>query len=55
MDAIIVGIIIAGALVFTIRGFVKMVKGEGSCSCGEGCSCSSKESCSAAFPAAKNK
>ncbi|MBU8910403.1 MAG: FeoB-associated Cys-rich membrane protein [Desulfobacterales bacterium] len=51
MDLIIVGMIVAGAVIFTVRGFIKSYKGEGDCSCKDGCSsCSSKGSCSPDFP-----
>ncbi len=55
MDTMIVGIIIIAALVFSIRGFIKICKGEGNCSCKGGCACSSKEFCNAVFPVLKNK
>ncbi len=42
MDVIIVGMIVAGAVVFTIKSFIKIYKGETSCSCGE-CSCTAKD------------
>ena len=37
MDNILVGIIVAGALVFCIRSFIKTYKGEGGCNCSSGC------------------
>ena len=56
MDSIIVGIIVIAAVAFSVRSFVKMYKGEGSCSCGEGCStCSSNGSCKPDFPIANKK
>lgn len=45
MDLFIVGIIVAGAVIFSVRSFVKIYKGEGVCFCETGCSCSSKEMC----------
>ncbi|MCD4677269.1 MAG: FeoB-associated Cys-rich membrane protein, partial [Desulfobacula sp.] len=36
MDLIIVGIIVVGAVIFSIRGFIKTYKGEGGCSCRAG-------------------
>jgi len=42
MDGILVGIILAGAFVFTVKSFIKIYKGETSCSCGE-CSCTAKD------------
>jgi len=41
MDNILVGIIVAGALVFCIRKFIKTYKGEGGCNCSSGCGGSS--------------
>ncbi len=41
MDLIIVGIIVAVAVAFSVRSFIKIYKGEGDCSCSPGCSCSS--------------
>ncbi len=55
MDIIIVGIIVAGAVIFSVRSFVKIYKGEGDCSCGTGCSCSSKNLCSSDFPIVNKK
>jgi hypothetical protein len=55
MDIIIVGIIVTGAVIFSVRSFVKIYKGEGDCSCGKGCSCSSKDLCSSDFPIANKK
>ncbi len=46
MDIVIVGVIVAVAMVFSIRSFVKIFKGESDCSCGTGCcSCHSNASC----------
>lgn len=44
MDSVIVLIIVAAAVGFTVRSFVKIYKGEQGCSCGD-CSCTSKSSC----------
>jgi hypothetical protein len=55
MDIVIVGIIVAGAVIFSVRSFVKIYKGEGDCSCGTGCSCSSKNLCNSDFPIANKK
>lgn len=49
MDTFIVTLIVALAVGFTIRGFVRAYKGERQCSC-TGCSCASKEGCSQSFP-----
>jgi hypothetical protein len=49
MDNFIVGIIVAGAVMFTIKRFLKIYKSVGSKGCGE-CSCSSKENCKSDFP-----
>ncbi|MFH2060027.1 MAG: FeoB-associated Cys-rich membrane protein [Pseudomonadota bacterium] len=54
MDSLIVGIIIVGALIFTVRGFIKAYKGESSCNCG-GCSRASKENCNVDFPVINKK
>ncbi len=43
MENLLVGIIVAGALAFCIRSFVKMYKGEGECGCGSSCGCSPSE------------
>lgn len=51
MDTFIVAVIVAVALGFTIRGFVKIYRGEERCSCG-GCSCGSNSSCPKDFPVA---
>lgn len=53
MDLILVGIIVTVAVIFSIRCFVKIYKGEGECSCGDGCSCSPKNSCNFRFPYCK--
>jgi hypothetical protein len=55
METIIVGIIVAGAIFFSVRSFIKMYKGEGDCSCGTGCSCSSSSGCDSDFPVVKKK
>ena len=54
MDAIIVGVIVTAAVVFTLRSFVKIYKGEDSCQCG-GCSCGSGQPCGQDFPMADKK
>jgi len=38
MENLIVWIIVAGAFVFTIRGFIKSYKGDGGCGCSGSCS-----------------
>jgi hypothetical protein len=43
MENILVGLIVGGALVFSLRSFIKIYKGEGDCSCGSACGCSSAE------------
>ncbi|MCG8683697.1 MAG: FeoB-associated Cys-rich membrane protein [Desulfobacterales bacterium] len=43
MESLIVGLIVAAALYFCIRSFVKTYKGEGECGCGTGCACSPSE------------
>ncbi|MCF6247247.1 MAG: FeoB-associated Cys-rich membrane protein [Desulfobacula sp.] len=53
MDLLIVSIIVAIAIGFTLKSFVKIYKGEDSCGCG-GCSCSSKDDCNQDFPMAAN-
>jgi len=55
MDSLIVGIIVLAAVIFSVRSFIKTYKGEGGCSCGTGCSCSSKEDCNPDFPIADKK
>lgn len=42
METLIVVLIVAGAAVMTIRGFIKAYKGDSSCG---GCSCSDKQQC----------
>ncbi|MBC2703424.1 FeoB-associated Cys-rich membrane protein [Desulfobacula sp.] len=49
MDEIIVGIIVAGAVAFTIKSFINTYQGKKSCDCGTGCSCASKKSCPPGF------
>lgn len=49
MDVLIVSVIVAIAVGFTLRGFVKIFKGEDRCNCG-GCSCSSQGTCHRDFP-----
>ena len=56
MDSVIVGIIIIGAVFFTIRSFIRTYKGESDCSCKNGCSsCSFMGSCRADFPIVNKK
>ncbi|RLC04299.1 MAG: FeoB-associated Cys-rich membrane protein [Deltaproteobacteria bacterium] len=56
MDSIVVGIIVIGAVVFSVRSFIKTYKGEKGCSCGDGCSsCSPKKSYSSDFPIINKK
>ena len=55
MDSIIVGIIILFAAVFSVRSIIKLYKGEGCCSCKQGCSCSSREKCNFDFSVKDNK
>ncbi len=55
MDLLIVGIIVAGAVIFTVRGFIKVYKGEDRCGCSSGCSCPSKGNCDQGFPVADKK
>ena len=50
MDTIVVAVIVAAAVGFTINRFVKIYKGEGGCSCDSGCACSSKDSCTKDLP-----
>lgn len=46
MDNILVGIIVAMALLFCIRSFVKLYRGQGGCNCSSG-NCSSGSGCGA--------
>ena len=55
MDLIIVTLIVAAAVGFTVKSFLKIYKGEGGCSCDAGGSCSAKASCSRDFPIAEKK
>ncbi len=56
MDNVIVGIIVAGAIVLSIRSFVKICRGEGGCGCETGCSsCSSNDLCGSDFPVTRKK
>ena len=44
MENLIVWLIVAGALVFMIKGFIKAYKGEGGCGCSGGCGgCSDRD------------
>ena len=45
MDEIIAGIIVAGAIVLTIKSFIKTYQGNKSCGCSTKGSCISKQSC----------
>jgi hypothetical protein len=44
METLIVIIIVAGAIAFTAKRFIKIFKGEKSCG-GSGCACSAVDSC----------
>jgi len=45
MENLIVWVIVAGALGFTIKGFIKTYKGEGGCGCSGSCSgCTGRDS-----------
>ncbi len=57
MDSIIVGIIVIAAVIFSVRNFIKIYKGEGGCSGEGGCTscCSSSGSCKPDFPVINNK
>lgn len=37
MENLVVWIIVAGALMFTIKGFIKTYKGDGGCGCSGSC------------------
>lgn len=43
MDNILVGIIVAMALLFCIRSFIKTYRGQGGCNCSSGCGCGTKD------------
>ncbi len=43
MDNILVGIIVAMALLFCIRSFIKIYRGQGGCNCSSGSSCGTRE------------
>lgn len=47
METILVGIIVALALAFCVRSFIRIYRGEASCGCGSSCECSpdKKECC----------
>lgn len=45
MDIVIVSIIVAVAVFFTLKRLVRRYKGEGGCSCSEGCSSKAGGSC----------
>ncbi len=55
MDLIIVGIIVTAAVIFSVRSFIKIYKGEGSCSCNGGFNCSFKGTCNSDFPIVNKK
>lgn len=55
MESIIVGLIVIAAVVFSIRGFVRIYKGDGGCSCGEASSCKSRHLCDENFPIVNRK
>lgn len=46
MELLFVISIVSAAVFFTVRGFVRIYRGEVSCGCASGCSCASKEGCS---------
>ena len=46
MDTIIVGIIVAGAVFFTIRTIVSTLQGKKRCGCSEECSCTREKASS---------
>ena len=39
MDMIMVGLILAGAVFFTLRSFVRIYRGQKACNCSAGCPC----------------
>ncbi|MBU0971415.1 MAG: FeoB-associated Cys-rich membrane protein [Proteobacteria bacterium] len=43
MDTILVGIIVAMALIFSIRSVIKTYRGQGGCNCSSGCATKGKE------------
>lgn len=45
MELLIVGIIVGGAIFFTLRSFVNMYKGDSGCACSGGCACSDSGTC----------
>jgi hypothetical protein len=45
MDILIVAIIVAGAIVFTVKSFLKIYKGEKSCDCCSSCTGDTTNSC----------
>ncbi|MBU1342587.1 MAG: FeoB-associated Cys-rich membrane protein [Proteobacteria bacterium] len=49
MDEIIVGIIIAVAIVFMVKYFITTYQGKKSCGCSTGCSCSFPKTCQSDF------
>jgi len=45
MENIIVGLVVAAALIFSLRSFVRIYKGDGACGCGCACSPLDKACC----------
>ncbi|MCP3943814.1 MAG: FeoB-associated Cys-rich membrane protein [Desulfobacteraceae bacterium] len=43
MDNIIVGVIVLGALIFCLKKFIKIYRGQGGCNCSSGCSFKGKK------------
>ena len=39
MDNVLVGIIVAGALILSVRHLVRIFRGKGGCNCGHTCAC----------------
>lgn len=39
MENLIVGLIVAAALFFSVRSFIRIYNGKGSCGCGDSCGC----------------
>jgi hypothetical protein len=50
MDEIMVGLIVAAAVVYTLKKFSDTVRGKKICDCGSRCACASKDICSRGFP-----
>ena len=55
MESILVGVIVGGAVIYSLRRFVKIYRGEKGCSCSNGCSCSSHPECARSFPIVPKK